>query len=330
MFDNTAWKFYLAIITALGSFLTLYRYWSFIREFFSKRKIADMDKKISWEAKKGYNDLREAYAKLSCPNGIDRESPRSTLLGLSSGRPLLEGRGFLDVSEDIAASSKKIADTLRSNEEMGFLDLDEPIEWRALPLRIPYYQSHFSTFLAAIEAGLTLSPITAGALICCSETKEVVYMRRSKKVHTFPGHYHHFGGGFKASTDLERFDADDLFETAQREIREETGCRIDEEHFQAASMLLEGGTGYFQYLFLGVDISKEQRQRMKHSGEGVLVDFKFDELGKALASEPFVPTCILQTMIWLMLGAPTSSNKKFSAKSARRQYKFLMEHFGMA
>ena len=94
-------------------------------------------------------------------------------------------------------------------------------------------------------------------------------------------------------------------------------------------MLLEGGTGYFQYLFLGVDISKEQRQRMKHSREGVLVDFKFDELGEALASEPFVPTCILQTMIWLMLGAPTSSNKKFSAKSARRQYKFLLEHFGM-
>ena len=329
MFDNTAWKFYLTIIAALGSFLTLYRYWSFIRDFFSRRKIADMDKKISWESKSEYNGLREAYAKLSCPNGIDRESPRSTLLGLSAGKPLLEGRGFLDVPGDIAASGKKIAETLRTNEEMGFLDLDEPIEWRALPLRIPYYQARFSTFLAAIEAGLTLSPITAGALICCSETNEVVYMRRSRKVHTFPGHYHHFGGGFKASTDLERFDADDLFETAQREIREETGCRIDEEHFQAASMLLEGGTGYFQYLFLGVDVSKEQRQRMKHSGEGELVNFKFDELGKALASEPFVPTCILQTMIWLMLGAPTSSNKKFSAKSARRQYKFLLEHFGM-
>ena len=282
MLDTTAWKYYVTIIGALGSFLTLYRYWSFIREFFSKRKIGDMDKKISPKAKKEYNDLREAYRKLPIRNGIDRESPRSTLLVLTSGKPLLEQHGFLDVSEDIAASSKRISDTLRGNEEMGFLDLDEPIEWRASPLRIPYYQQHFSTFLAAKEAGLTLSPITAGALICCSETKEVVYMKRSGKVHTFPAHYHHFGGGFKASTDLERFDGDDLFETAQREIREETGCRVDEEHFQAASLLLEGGTGYFQYLFLGVDVSKEQRQLMKPSGEGELVNFKFDELGKAL------------------------------------------------
>jgi len=173
------------------------------------------------------------------------------------------------------------------------------------------------------------SPITSGALICCSETQHVVYMRRSSKGHTFPSHFHHFSGAFEAETDLEPGDSNDLLRTAQREIHEETGYLLDPKHFQAASLLIEGGTGYFQYLFLGVDVSKEQRLQMRPSGEGVLVDFKFDELADRLCSEPFVPTCILQSMIWLSLGAPTSSKGSFSTRTARRQYDALMKHFGM-
>ena len=53
MFDNTAWKFYIAIIGVLGSFLTLYRYWSFIRDFFSKRKIARYEQEDKLGGKEG-------------------------------------------------------------------------------------------------------------------------------------------------------------------------------------------------------------------------------------------------------------------------------------
>jgi hypothetical protein len=304
----------------LLAFLTLRK---IVIDHVKARKVVNMRNRILSKHWKSYEKFKKLYESLPTA-AIDKGNPKSLLLGLQFGAPILENEGEMSLPESLIEKSEKIARSLRPNEETGFLDVEpDKIDWRASPLTLPYRHHRYSTFLASLKSDFVLRPITAGALICCSDRNSVVYIKRSDKLHTFPSHYHHFGGGYKAQAGFEPGDRDNLFETARREIEEENNIDIAYERFGLASLLIEGGTNYVQYLFLGVDVSEDERSQMKPSPEGQLVDFPFDELADRMSNEPFVPTCLLQTMIWLSLGAPTSSNRQFSKRMARKQFSEL-------
>ncbi len=287
-----------------------------------KHNMKDMQRK--------YSAFKQAYENRVCPAIIDKGKPASTLLCLRSGEPDLEDRGGLEIDGDLRKRSLEIAATLKDNEWMGFLEDHQQIAWGADPLKLPYCKGSYSTYRASLQTKVPLVPLTAGALICCTARNAVVYCKRSSKVDTFASDYHHLGGGFKAGTDVGGGDRT-LIATARREISEESGgaLDIDASRLTLASALIEGGTNYFQYQFLGVDLSREERESMRHDPECQAVDFAMDDLGQQLIDKPFVPTCLLQTMIWLSIGAPTSSGRKFNSRVVRAQLGKLTKHYGI-
>jgi Caspase domain len=294
------------------------------------------DLKITPEMQRQYEAFKASYEALAETNRIDKGKPKSTLLCLRSSIAHLDPQGVFEATKDVEKIGEVNAAELRSkgygNEWMGFIEDPWHLAWNSDPLNIPYRSGLYSTYRATLRVNKAVMPITAGALICCTARNAVVYGKRSPKVDTFESYYHHFGGGFKARSVLEEGDYNDLLVTTSRELGEETGrgIKIGRNQLKVASLLVEGGTNYFQYLFLGLDVSEAERAAMRPAIECQVEDFPIDRLAEALINRPFVPTCLLQTMIWLSIGAPASSGKRFSSKVVRTQLAKLTKHYGIS
>lgn len=286
---------------------------------------------ITVEQQQAYVQIRSWYEALSERSPINCGHVKSTLLVFRSGQPELKLIGRCHADQQTIKKSAEIIALLKNDEEMGFLaSKPSDLNWEAFPFSIPYCSSPYSVYRAAQKLGVPLFPITSGALICCTDKNCVIYGERHKETDTFASSYHHFGGGFRAPVGIEPGDGS-IFRTAERELEEEIGLKIPYSRLYYASAIIEGGTNYFQYCFLGVDITGEERD-LARPGEDVakLEDFPIDELADKIIAKQFVPTCVLQTIIWLSVGAPTSSKQSFDQAAIERQLNKLKEHYSFS
>jgi hypothetical protein len=99
MLDTLAWKLFAASALILAFFLTLHRYWSLFHDLFKRREIVNMEQKLKEGGKTSYFRFRKAYEGLGNSNKLDASNPRSTLLELRFGKPLLENKGILEIGE---------------------------------------------------------------------------------------------------------------------------------------------------------------------------------------------------------------------------------------
>ena len=285
-------------------------------------------KPITANQRQAYIQLKSWHETLSEPSPIDRGHAKSTLLVFRSGEPELKSIGRCYADDQVIERSVEISKLLQNDEEMGFLaSKPSDLNWEASPLLLNYCSNRYSVYRAAQQLGVPLLPITSGALICCTDKNCVIYGERHKKTDTFASSYHHFGGGFKAERGMEPGDGR-IIRTAERELEEEIGLKIHKSRLYYASALIEGGTNYFQYYFLGVDITGEERDRARPGGDVVtLEDFPIEELADKIIAKHFVPTCVLQTIIWLSVGAPASSGRSFDQAAIERQLNKLKEYY---
>jgi len=178
-----------------------------------------------------------------------------------------------------------------------------------------YMRARFSEARAFREAGVPPPILGAGALVCCSETMEIVVLRRSTRVKDYPGLYHVFGGGFRPPTELSNHDNNNLRSTIRREVlHEELGlecCAID--HIPKRYMVsLETNTGYLSFHWLGLDISKTASKNAPGSREGSIVYLTKENIVESLLKrDEWVPMGIQVVVYWLALGAPMHDEKYF-------------------
>lgn len=151
-------------------------------------------------------------------------------------------------------------------------------------------------------------PISANALIVCASERKLILHQRSPDSTTYGDKLHTFGGAFKPSQYMAPFDIpgdrNSLEFTMIREVFEEAGI-IVRRYAEPICVAQEVNTGFIQYVFLGVRITKSQYAHLEENPEGKVMFLSFDKLPQKLhAAEGWVDSGRAHILLWLGLGAP--------------------------
>ncbi len=199
----------------------------------------------------------------------------------------------------------------------------EPFDAESDSIKIK--RTDYATIEALRQHGRPGTVVTAGAVLYCKETDEILLQLRAAKSATHPDCLHTFGGNYEPFTWVN--ERDDAFEeplrhTAIREVGEETGI-ADIEAKRAAVLIAEQlplptcSTGFVQYYYMGVYVSRKQLARIKSNDqEGRVYRFTLEAFRKLIKRgvrvgrdgrehpTAFVPSGLAHVLVWLGLGAP--------------------------
>jgi len=187
--------------------------------------------------------------------------------------------------------------------------------------------------------------LSAGGVVYCRDTGEILLQRRAMRSATHADCFHTFGGNYEPYTAVNRRDdmADEpLRLTAIREMEEEANLRgldpgrapiLYAEQLPAAGV----STGFVQYYYLGIHITREASIKVHGNlQEGDVVRFTFPQFAATIKSAVyigrdgrkhkavFVPAGLAHILIWLGLGAPDQNLRCPVEKQALATYAAIM------
>ena len=101
-------------------------------------------------------------------------------------------------------------------------------------------------------------------------------------------------------------------------------------HFKVDTTLEEKGTGFFQVVFLGLNISKSLSQFASENWEGRIHPIHFDKLEKSLVDPgtnlSWVETGRVAILVWLANNAPgLDSSMTFAGKTGLQVYQSVVK-----
>lgn len=186
-------------------------------------------------------------------------------------------------------------------------------------------RTDYATICALRELQQDAMIVSAGALLFDSQTRTIFLQKRSQKSHTHPSQLHTFGGNYEPTTGValrDHREVEPLRFTAIREVDEETRLgAIDpgKAVILVADQLagFEVSTGFVQFYYLGVDLTKKQIANLRGSAEeGQVIRMSLEDLKSVFKTghykdtahgrQPahFVPAGAMHILVWLGLGAP--------------------------
>lgn len=188
--------------------------------------------------------------------------------------------------------------------------IDGAVNWKDKPISLHFSPAMYAEIRAKRDSGNRVVMLSASALLFSEEAKCLVLHRRSEKSDAFPQTLHTIGGGFMPEGLTERGDIGGVRECIERELQEETGVAITVPSSTPIALIDEYGIDFIQIAFLGVNISKEQLNRMRPNWEGTIVQVNFDDLYRRLKNQSeWTPSGWAHAAMWLALGTPGSKSK---------------------
>ncbi len=182
----------------------------------------------------------------------------------------------------------------------------------------------FSQILTLRENNYKPQIISSSTVLFCRETQELILHRRSKDVATYPDRLHILGGAY-IPTDSGNSRKDELFKTVVREIHEESNLHVTQNTTPYIVVTKELSTGFIQFCFLGLEVSKESLKNIKSSWEGKVQRVAFKELPTLLKSRDFVPSGKANILTWLKTQAE-DLNLRFDNLSATQLYNEILHN----
>ena len=178
-----------------------------------------------------------------------------------------------------------------------------------LPRSLQVQTLDFADICALREQGHKPAIISACAVLVCAESREIILHRRSADAATAPGQLHTIGGAYLPPSDSNSNsskvgDRGRLADTVLREITEETGLHLQLPALPTILCSQERGTGFLQFVFLGIPVPASLLAHLRGSWEGSVVRLGFDDMRRALAEPGWVPSGKAHVLAWLALGAP--------------------------
>lgn len=151
-------------------------------------------------------------------------------------------------------------------------------------------------------------PISADALLVCASERKLILHHRNPESATYPSVRHILGGAFKPPQCVPPFnipgDRDSLEFTMIREVFEEAGI-IVRPYAEPICVAKEVNTGFIQYIYLGIRVTKSEFARLRENPEGDLDLLSFDNLPKKLhLAQEWCDSGRAHVLLWLSLGAP--------------------------
>jgi hypothetical protein len=251
---------------------------------------------------------------------VERHCGDMRILGLVTEEPEIEVVDTPLLSPEDEALREELLPTLPFNDAHGLLVEPPMLDHSPLCLRVA------ATDYAGLEVlrrrDRHVGILSAGALLACPATRQLILHHRSRYSRTYPDHLHVIGGAYMPPTSrYGRADGASLISTAQREVLEETRAAITLDDDPPILVAEEPSTRFFQFVLLGVPISAKQVGMMRKNWEGEgIVRVGFDELERWLTRPPvpWVPTGKGHVLAWLALGAPGAGRRpRFGGSTAR-------------
>jgi ADP-ribose pyrophosphatase YjhB (NUDIX family) len=159
--------------------------------------------------------------------------------------------------------------------------------------------------------------LTGNAVVASKNGSHVLIMHKGK--HEFSsGRHHILGGAFDPM-----FDADKIANTAQREVREETGHEVEIAVANCPLILHHQHQGnYMMVTYLGASAAYEPREY--GSAEGKVRWVPMEALPDILLKQTWAATGKQAILAWLAVGAPVNGQRTigrhFRAKRLLREY----------
>ena len=237
--------------------------------------------------------------------------------------------GAFELTGDLKEEAKKQKKYLEKNKYPNdpHAIRSRGVNWYADPVNIYFQTLSYDAVLALRALKREHEVISAGFLIICRETQEILLHHRSRKSETFPDRWHVFGGGYMPQVrDRQDYDRIDLLSTAIRELHEETQIGISRDVPSHCIISKELKTGFIQVVYLGANISKRAIEENKGNWEGNVERISFRNLREVLEQEDkWVPSGRALVLAWLALGAPYAGwRPRFSDLSAKRLFDDLV------
>ncbi|GGH07173.1 hypothetical protein GCM10007420_24830 [Glycocaulis albus] len=246
------------------------------------------------------------------------------MVGIRHLLPQMEHDGPLELASDLIEEAEDIRRHLARNQMHALLE-KEASNLDSDPLHLVYRHCDYAAIRALRNHGGKPPIISAGAVVTCSESRQVVLHQRSRfNVDTMKGRLHVFGGAYMYETSGLGSDAGDLSFTAAREMFEEAGVFGEPPAKWPALISWEVPSGFLQYIYLGVDVPLHQIERQHGYPEGNVILVDFDELEELLVKGKWVDSGRAAILLWLALGAPTAGQQRFGAGKARGIYRRVL------
>jgi hypothetical protein len=246
---------------------------------------------------------------------------RARLFGITPSLPTVRVTGRYPLTPEqtaFARAERKRLGGKQPNDPHAIL-AKTPV-WTDNPVVFEVQTLDFAEVSALRHEKLLPQVISANAVICCAQTQEIVLHRRSEKSATYPGALHVIGGAYiPPGVDGREADRQNLFDTARREVFEESRVGLTWDDQPALLLAQELDTGFIQLGLLAVNVSPAQVAALEHSIEGDATRVKFADLHHVLRTElapdphtphsGWVPTGKAHVLAWLALGAPGAGKK---------------------
>lgn len=260
----------------------------------------------------------------SCIKGIYNYCPKVSY----KGNQEIE-KSTSDTIKEIKSNNSELVDVF-GNDTLGII-IENDMQWQSDPIDIDYKSTDFYAIKAMRKNGELPHIISGCALVICSEEKKIILHKRSGNSATYPDAIHIFGGAFigNGQDNYRESEGDEyISRTIQRELHEESRLDIPRDRIEKCKMSIaeELTTGFFQVTALGLDITKNELEKIRtapasNNKEGKTLIVGFDDLEKIVIGGMFVPTGAAHVILWLGLGAPGTSRKtRFSGKSAQELF----------
>ncbi len=247
------------------------------------------------------------------------------MVGVRRLVPHLEIDGSVDLPEEIEAEAQAIRRDLARNQQHALIEVTAS-NIRSDPMSLVCRSCDYAAIRAMRNSGGKPKIVSAGAVVTCSERGQVLLHHRSREnVDTMKGRLHILGGAYMDDTPGMGNDAGDLSFTAAREMFEEAGVFNEPPAKWPALVSWETPTGFFQFIYLGVDVPEIQVKRQHGYPEGTVRLVDLQELESLLVEGKWVDSGRAAILAWLAFGAPCTGRKKFGQRKARAIYKRVLK-----
>ncbi len=217
--------------------------------------------------------------------------------------------------ENARRHKDELTEKFRPNDPHVIL-VNDPL-WEADPINLDVKSLNYSEVCALRDETPYPQVLSAGVVLICKETEELILNRRSNDVATYSNKLHIYAGAYipEGTRDPDRAS---LFSTIYREIHEETHMCVSTHDVQDIMMSKELKTGFIQLTALGISIEPKDFNRLENNWEGKCERVPFQDLLSVLKHSAWVPSGKAQVLAWLALGAPnTNKGQKFGDLSAK-------------
>ena len=247
------------------------------------------------------------------------------MVGVRRLVPHLEFAGPLTLPSDVQVEAESIRKDLARNQMHAIID-SSASNLRSDPMHLVCRNCDYAAIRAMRNNGGKPKVVSAGAVVTCSERGQVLLHQRSREnVDTMKGRLHILGGAYMDKTAGMGNDAGDLSFTAAREMFEEAGVFNEPPAKWPALVSWETPTGFFQVIYLGLDVPDRQVQRHHGYPEGTVLPVDFADLEGLLIDGKWVDSGRAAILAWLALGAPSTGRSNFQGRKAKAMYKRVMK-----